>query len=70
MEGRGSAVVDSPSGVSSVAGTPGGGGSPGRLLLRRRGRVMIFGIGRTSSSSETLVAAWNACRRNDPDQIG
>jgi hypothetical protein len=58
-------VKNSPSGVSSVSGTPGccaaGAGSPGRLLLLRRGRVMIFGMGLTSRSRATLVAAWKAC---------
>ena len=34
--------------------------APAGLRLRLRGRVMILGIGRSSRSSETLVAAWNA----------
>jgi len=32
----------------------------GRLLLRRRGRVGSLGMGRSSRSSATFVAAWNA----------
>lgn len=47
-----------------------GAASPGLLLRRLRGSVMIFGIGRTSRSKATLAAAWNAWKGKTTDELG
>jgi len=58
-------VAAFPSGVSAAGGlaslppTTAVPDAPGRLR-RRRGSVMILGIGRSSRSRETLAAAWKA----------